>query len=432
MTNTLSVRSKWMRILAGAFTVAALAGTLSANILTAQPAHALDLPTWADVQSAKANEASAAAKVKQIEGLIAQLQGEVAATKAEAERTMGIYTQAEAEFMAAESRYQGLTAEAETSAAEAEVASDQAAILAAQMYRAGGVDQSLELFLDDDASAADVLLSKLAMMSKATERNTNLYEAAQTAQNNATSLGAQAEVAKGEREKLKVAAEQAMEAAAIAAQAATDKLAEQEKQQTTLNAQLAALKDTTATTVAGYQERVAIEAEQRRQAEAAAAAERARQQAAWAAANPSAGGGGGGGGGWVRPVGGWVSGEFGYCSNAYCGGYGHTGMDFAAGCGSGLYAASSGTVVFAGWAGAGGNMVYINHPDGSQTRYAHMSSIYVGRGAGVGTGQMIGTVGSTGNSTGCHLHYETRNNGDTGWYGFVNPRSFMAARGVYF
>lgn len=431
MTKPTSARTKWTRILAAAFAVVVTAGTINANILSAQPAHALDLPTWADVQAAKSNEAAAAAKVKQIEGLISQLAGEVAATKAEAERTMGIYTQAEADFMAAESRYQGLTTEAESSAAEAKVASDQAAILAAQMYRAGGVDQSLELFLDDDASAADVLLSKLAMMSKATERNTNLYEAAQTAENNATSLGAQAEVAKGEREQLKIAAEQAMEAAAVAAQAATDKLAEQEKQQTTLNAQLAALKDTTATTVAGYQERVAIEAEQRRQAEAAAAAARAAQQAAWAAAG-GGGGGGGGGGSWVRPSGGWVSGEFGYCSNAYCGGYGHTGMDFAAGCGSGLYAASSGTVVFAGWAGAGGNMVYINHPDGSQTRYAHMTSIYVGRGAGVGTGQVIGTVGSTGNSTGCHLHYETRNNGDTGWYGFVNPRSFMAARGVYF
>ena len=96
-----------------------------------------------------------------------------------------------------------------------------------------------------------------------------------------------------------------------------------------------------------------------------------------------------------------------------------------------MKAASSGTVVFAGWAGSGGNMVYINHPDGSQTRYAHMSSIWVGRGANVGTGQGIGTVGSTGNSTGCHLHFETRNKQDLLYYGFVNPQSFMAARGAY-
>lgn len=428
MAVKLSARSTWSRFIAGTFVVASVVATVQLGMLNASPAQALDLPTWGDVQAAKSNEAAAAAKVKQIEGLIAQLAGEVAATRAEAERTMGVYAQAEADYMAADSRFQGLTAEAQESAKEADIASDQAAILAAQMYRAGGVDQSLELFLDDSASAADVLLSRLAMMSKATERNTNLYEAAQTAQNNAVSLSAQAEVAKGEREELKIAAESAMQAAASAAEAAQTKLTQQEQQQQVLNAQLAALKDTTATTVAGYQERVRIEDEQRRAREAAAAAERARQQAAWAAQQAAAGGGGGGGGGgsWVRPSGGWLSGTFGWCSNAYCGGNNHTGIDLALGCGNPIYAASGGTVTFAGWAGMGGNMVYLNHPDGTQTRYAHMSSIAAGRGAGVGTGQIIGYVGSTGASTGCHLHYETLQGGR-----FVDPRAFMGARGVY-
>lgn len=430
MVNAPHRRKTWTRVFTATFAVTAVFSMMQIGVLKAQPARALDLPTWADVQAAKANEASAAAKVKQIQGLISQLQAEVAATQAEAERTMGIYSQAEADFAAADAKYQGLTAEAASSAEQAESASNQAAILAAQMYRAGGVDQSLGLLLDDDATAADTLLSKLAMMSKATERNTNLYEAAQTANNTATSLGAQAEVAKAEREKLKVAAQTAMEAAAVAAEASQTKLAQQQEQQKTLDAQLAALKDTTATTVAGYQQRVAIEEEQRRQAEAAAAAERARQAAAWAAQNGGAAGAPSGP--WTRPSGGYVSGEFGFCSNAYCGGYSHTGMDFAAGCGTPIYAASAGTVVFSGWAGSGGNMVYINHGDGSQTRYAHLNSIYVGRNSGVGTGQVIGAMGSTGNSTGCHLHFETRNKQDLLYYGFVNPRSFMGARGVGF
>jgi murein DD-endopeptidase MepM/ murein hydrolase activator NlpD len=74
----------------------------------------------------------------------------------------------------------------------------------------------------------------------------------------------------------------------------------------------------------------------------------------------------------------------------------------------------------------GGNMVYITHPDGTQTRYAHMSRIAAGYGQNVSTGTVIGYVGSTGASTGCHLHYETLQGGR-----FVDPRQFMAARGVY-
>jgi len=420
--KTVRLRTRLARLGVAALTVALAISAINSSVGAGSAANALDLPTWADVQAAKSNEAAASAKVKQIEGLIAQLQQQVAATRAEAERTMAEYTKAEAEYMAADARFQGLTAEAEASAAEAEAASEQAAILAAQLYRAGGVDQSLELFLDDDASAADVLLSKLAMMSKATERNTTIYEAAQTASNNAASLGQQAEVAKTERESLKIAAEQAMEAAAAAAASAQATLAQQEEQQQTLNAQLAALKDTTAATVAGYQERVRIEEEQRREAERRAAEERARQQAAWAAANPGAVAPGG----WVRPSGGWLSGVFGWCSNAFCSGSSHTGIDLALGCGNPIYAASSGTVRFVGWAGMGGNMVYLNHPDGTQTRYAHMSGFAVGYNQVVNTGQVIGYVGSTGASTGCHLHYETLSGGR-----FVDPRSFMAARGVY-
>lgn len=412
MLKKRSARTIWSRSLAGAFVLAALLATVNLNLANARPAYALDLPTWGDVQAAKANEAAAAKKVKEIEGLIAQVSQEVAATQAEVERTMAIFTQAEADFMAADARVQGLEAEAASSAAEAEAASDQAAILAAQLYRAGGVDQSLELLLDDDAKAADVLLSKLAMMSKATERNTNIYQAAQTAQNNAKSLSKQAEVARGEREKLKIAAEQALEAAAQASAAAQEKLTAQQAQQETLNAQLAALKDTTANTVSGYQQRLAAEEEQRRQAAAAA---------------QGGGGGSTSSSGWVRPSGGWLSGTFGYCSNAYCSGTNHTGIDLALGCGNPIYAASGGTVIFAGWAGMGGNMVYINHGNGQQTRYAHMSAIYAGYGASVGTGQVIGLVGTTGASTGCHLHFETLQNG-----GFQNPISFMAARGVYF
>lgn len=96
---------------------------------------------------------------------------------------------------------------------------------------------------------------------------------------------------------------------------------------------------------------------------------------------------------------------------------GHLGIDIAAGYGASIYAADSGVVVFAGPAlGGYGNMVMIDHGNGYQTLYAHMSSVGVSCGASVLQGQYIGASGSTGKSTGPHLHFEVRYLG-----GFINP-----------
>jgi murein DD-endopeptidase MepM/ murein hydrolase activator NlpD len=96
---------------------------------------------------------------------------------------------------------------------------------------------------------------------------------------------------------------------------------------------------------------------------------------------------------------------------------GHLAIDIAAGLGSQIVAADSGVVVFAGWANGGyGNMIMIDHGNGWQTLYAHLSQVKVGCGQSVAKGQVIGLAGSTGNSTGPHLHFETRFQG-----GFVNP-----------
>jgi murein DD-endopeptidase MepM/ murein hydrolase activator NlpD len=92
-------------------------------------------------------------------------------------------------------------------------------------------------------------------------------------------------------------------------------------------------------------------------------------------------------------------------------------IDIAAGMGDPIYAADSGVVVYAGWISGGyGNMVMIDHGNGYQTLYAHLSAIRVSCGASVRQGQVIGLAGSTGRSTGPHLHFEVRYMG-----GFVNP-----------
>jgi murein DD-endopeptidase MepM/ murein hydrolase activator NlpD len=96
---------------------------------------------------------------------------------------------------------------------------------------------------------------------------------------------------------------------------------------------------------------------------------------------------------------------------------GHLGIDIAAGEGAPVYAADSGVVVFSGWALVGyGNMVMIDHGNGYQTLYGHMSSIVASCGRSVAKGAVIGYAGATGNATGPHLHFEVRFQG-----GFVNP-----------
>jgi len=101
-------------------------------------------------------------------------------------------------------------------------------------------------------------------------------------------------------------------------------------------------------------------------------------------------------------------------------GRGHTGMDIAGASGSAIGAADGGTVTFAGWQGGYGNFIIINHGNGIVTRYAHCSKLLVQKGQKVSQGQTIGLRGSTGRSTGPHLHFEVMVGG-----AFRNPISYL-------
>lgn len=172
-------------------------------------------------------------------------------------------------------------------------------------------------------------------------------------------------------------------------------------------------------------------------AEEAAAAERERAAAAERAAAPPASSGsgsgsgssdsGGGGGdeattsapsssGYAWPICAPVTSEYGQRWGRL-----HAGIDQGASTGTAIGASKAGTVIFAGWQGGYGNLVLIDHGDGVVTAYAHQSSMAVGNGASVSQGQTIGYVGNTGNSTGPHLHFETRVNGSA-----VNPRNYLS------
>ncbi len=89
----------------------------------------------------------------------------------------------------------------------------------------------------------------------------------------------------------------------------------------------------------------------------------------------------------------------------------HEGIDIAASTGAPIWAAAAGTVIHAGWLGGYGNLVVLDHGNGLATAYAHCSAILVGVGQTVAQGETIALVGSTGHSTGPHLHFEVRVNG---------------------
>ena len=105
----------------------------------------------------------------------------------------------------------------------------------------------------------------------------------------------------------------------------------------------------------------------------------------------------------------------------------HAGADFGAACGTGIYAAASGTVTFAGPSGGFGNLIIVDHGGGITTAYAHMfaDGVLVRVGAQVSAGQQIAAVGTAGLSTGCHLHYELRRNGVA-----TDPIAYMRANGM--
>lgn len=115
------------------------------------------------------------------------------------------------------------------------------------------------------------------------------------------------------------------------------------------------------------------------------------------------------------PIIGTITSYFGWRSRGY-----HYGLDIAGETGEPIYAAAPGVVSYAGWKGGYGKAVVIDHDNGCQTLYGHMSRILVDVGQSISRGDTIGRVGSTGHSTGPHVHFEVRKNGT-----FCNPLTYL-------
>ena len=120
----------------------------------------------------------------------------------------------------------------------------------------------------------------------------------------------------------------------------------------------------------------------------------------------------------VTPVQGRITSRYGHISSRRSGA--HTGTDIACPQGTPIKVAASGTVTFAGWSGSYGKLIKVSHGNGVETWYAHCNELYATVGQQVKAGEVIAAVGSTGNSTGNHLHLEVRLNGST-----LNPQRYL-------
>jgi len=416
--------------------VAAVAIVVAGAILgqAGQSAFAADYPTWADVQAARNNVKAKEAQLVQLDALLTGLQSQVTATQAIAEKKGAEWQAAQQKFDESSFKAGELQKQADVAKAKASKSKQQAGQLAARLARTGGNDLSARLFFDGSGSKS--LLSQLGLASMVKDQSAGLYDKATQDQNSAQSLTDQANVATDALKVLAAAAQTALDEANAASEKAAAALSAQEANKERLEAQRALLVSTTATTEASYQEGVEYRAEEAKKLKAAQEAAARKAAADWAAAHPPSSGGSGGGGssaspsGWVRPSGGRVSSPYGWRVNPYSGNEAlHSGIDLAASCNSPIFAAHSGTISFAGPNGGYGNFILMNNGDGVSTGYGHIvnGGILVRAGQEVQAGQQIAKVGSTGNSTGCHLHFEVRPGGVA-----INPAPFMAARGVAF
>jgi murein DD-endopeptidase MepM/ murein hydrolase activator NlpD len=383
--------------------LAVLAVLIAGTIAAPTAAYAASYPSWDDVLNARNSQKAVAAQVEQLKAIVANLEAQVATTQALAEQKGNEAFLAQQKYDAANQKAATLKQQADVAEAKAKQSKQQAGQLAAQLSRSGGGDVTATLFFNGDK--ANDLLAQLGLASKVSDQSQGLYIKAVQDQNTARSATNQADVAKNALKALAEAAQKALDEAQVAADAAAAALAEQSAHQATLSAQLATLTTNVVHTEAEYIK--GVEAEY------------------------GAGVGLGAGqivNGWAKPVNGHISSVYGNRVDPYTHSPSfHSGTDIGASQGTPIYAAHSGTVVHAGPFGGYGNYVKIDNHDGTFTAYGHIvnGGILVHVGQGVGVGQNIAKVGSTGWSTGPHLHFEVYQGAGT-----VDPVPFMRNHGV--
>jgi murein DD-endopeptidase MepM/ murein hydrolase activator NlpD len=362
-----------------------------------------DYPSWEEVVAAQRNAAQAKTLVASLQSQLQGLQDEAQRTQDEADAKGAIYQQAQDAYDQQAIETKALVDQTTQAQAEADAAYAVAAQVIAEMSKSGsGTDLTPQLFTTP--GSPDVLLDRLEISRVIGDRYADLYGKAIELRNRANALADQAAVAQAILEDLRVKAEAAFQVAQDAAIAAAAKLEQTQKDLAEVRARIDYLTGVSQQTTADYN--AGIKA----------------MFGDGAAGEISASG-------WARPIRGYISSNYGWRIDPikHTRGW-HTGTDLAGNsCGTTMVAAHAGTVTYAGWYGSWGYYVQIDHGDGTGTGYAHIQAggIGVQIGQKVSPGQPIAKVGSTGYSTGCHLHFIVRVNGNT-----TDPVPFMRNQGI--
>ncbi|MBI5160745.1 MAG: M23 family metallopeptidase [Micrococcales bacterium] len=389
------------RMLGSAVLAVALAATIGIAS-PAQPARAAeDYPSWQDVQNAIAGVRNNQALQAQVQAQIQRLQADAAAAQAVAQEKGDAYARAQESADEQQLIVADLQKQVDTATVEAGAARKQVDGLLAELARPGGADLTTSL-IAYPGDARD-LLYRLGTASKLTKTSQDLYARALQLRNTVQKLTDQAGAAQKELDRRRALAQAAFEAAQAAATAAQKAVDAQSAHLEELKAQLVALQQNTLAIQAKYEEGLA-------KAQAAAGAEVNLRT------------------GWARPTRGAITSHFGRRVDPTRGGYAfHSGTDIANACGTPIFAARAGTVIYAGPYLDLGNYVLLDNGGGIQTGYGHnlLGGILVSVGQQVKAGQQIARMGSTGRSTGCHSHYLVRINGN-----LVDPEPFMRGQGM--
>jgi murein DD-endopeptidase MepM/ murein hydrolase activator NlpD len=380
-----------------------VAGSLFAN--NAPAAYATTYPTWADVVAARNSEAATKAAVNQIQSLLASLNSQLTTANADAAAKGEAAAAAEQKYTLAADKQHTLQLQEQTAAAKAAKSEQELAGYASQLARGpsgGGGWSTMSLLLNGDSEGQ--LLNDLGAIGQISKGENALLQQALSDQSSVKQLtalaAAQAQILDQQKQVADAAKDAAAKAAATLQAAVTAEAAHQQQ----LNVELAALTTNYTMTATQY--------------DAGVAAANGAGQAGVVDAQ-----------GWARPTVGVITSPWGYRYDP-AQGYRwamHYGDDIAHGCLQPIYAATAGTVTYAGVYSDFGNYITINHGGGVSTSYGHIASgqTFVHVGQTVQAGQNIARTGSTGASTGCHLYFAVMVNG-----GWVDPVPFMRARGI--
>ncbi|WP_106849872.1 M23 family metallopeptidase [Blastococcus sp. Marseille-P5729] len=403
----------------GALATACLVG--ASLLFSSSPAAALPPPppnpSQQQINEAASTKAQAEAQVAEASAAVTQMTNQIESLNAQALAAADAYEMAKGHLEIAKQNQTKTADDLQTAAQQVADAEEAVKQIARQAYVQGNYSPDSSFLLDAEGPQELIdRINTLSMISESQAKDIEALKIAKVQQANADSAAKQAVVDTTEAE---AATKGALEEMNAKVEAANAQMAALQAQKAQLDQQLAVAQEALFQLegqAQTYQQWVAQKQAEEAAAAQAAAAKAAAEAAAAQAAGPTVNGN------YARPAGGTFT-------SCFCPRWGtfHYGIDIANQMMTPIYAASSGTVTRAGFANGFGQAVYIQHDDGFVTVYGHVEAIYVSTGQRVSAGQTIAGMGTRGQSTGVHLHFEVTQ----GMYGTrIDPVPWLAARGI--